>query len=345
MNAQFCVEIHNVRRGFTPARGQGDDQHRDCGTDRGNQHAHGEPVLRCRIRQQHNREIADNGRRRNGGEFAPDIDSPPVPSRNQHGRHRSQNNKNVLVGAQNAVQLGRDQQRRRGERKHADARSTHIVPFRAAGADKGPVDIVDDVRSAPVEMGVQSAHKRRQQRRDHNAFQAHRKQRIDHARIDRLRIGNVGKVDQRGQTHDDPRPAANRQVAKTEPVQRQHRVALASCRQGPLQKIAGSRRVVPPSDQQEYRKAEGFEVVVERRKQPHGLWRKPRRRPQCRYESALRREIDVGDHRQRDGAEHGQAELNQVGVDHAVQSREGGVEHRDRGEAHENKARYRDLAE
>ena len=187
-----------------------------------------------------------------------------------------------------------------------DAAHHHVVTLVGVGANEAAIEIVDEIRRAPVEMRRDRRHIRGEQARDHQAEDAVRQERqhrrvggvvADQAAIEireararcRRACGNTSIDDERD---DDPRPRAQRVVSDVEEQRAAERIALALRGEDALRDVAaaaGLRAGIPHrpprdrqrQDQHRQRQRPVVEIRQQLQRRRRDLRDQPDRPPTC----------------------------------------------------------------
>ena len=105
---------------------------------------------------------------------------------------------------------------------------------------KAPVEIVDQIAGAPIELRGDGGHVGRSERRDHQASQRRRQIGDHHAHISGFRFFEARKKNQRSQRHQNPRPRPDGVVRDVEPERRQQRMPLVFGAEHALRDVASA---------------------------------------------------------------------------------------------------------
>ena len=118
------------------------------------------------------------------------------------------------------------------------------MPLVTIGSHKPPIEVVDDVRGAPIELGGDGRHVGRKERGPQHASPSGREKVAHHHHVPGFLVRQPGIQHQRRQPDDDPGPWAEAVVRDREPERREERVALIARRHHALRDIAAASRLL-----------------------------------------------------------------------------------------------------
>jgi hypothetical protein len=196
-----------------------------------------------------------------GRDLAEGVHPPPEPAQQEQEPGAGADLQHQVKGRFGAFEKRGEQARHHHERQRGDPADQHQPLLGGRGVDEALVEIVHEVRRAPVQMGREGREERAQQRRHHDAHQACR-QEGQHGRIGQVvahhlgvHVGEgraqrveVGVDQQRAERDDVPGPGAQPVVDGVEQQRRADRVHFVLGREHALRDIpaaAGLRAGVP----------------------------------------------------------------------------------------------------
>ena len=284
-----------------------------------------------------------------GGDLAIGIDPPPEPAQNEDQSGAGADLQQDLKAFQGiADQRPGDEDRQGHEYDGRQAPDGHQFFIRRLRLDETPVEVVDDIRRAPVEMGGNGRHEGRHQGGQYQAEQPCR-QIAHHGGIGQvvvddagIEIGKggaqgcqIGKNDQGSQGDQYPRPGAQGVVGNIEEERSAHGVLFVLGRKHALHDIAAAARFgpgipnAPPLHRQRDDEQRDEHIRIVEIGQEIELAADVGVDEQV-FQPAHLRQAKHHD-RGPDRAGHGQQELKEVGEQHPPQSAQGSIDQGDDG--------------
>src|SRR5438876_8806364 len=116
-----------------------------------------------------------NGGADGGDDFAPGIDAPPIPAKDEHCAGAGTDAEDDGPPSGDRDELARNPSASKDEYDGKKFADVDVMLFGAVLDEEAAVEIVDEVRGAPVELGADSGHERGEKSGDHQAAQSGRK--------------------------------------------------------------------------------------------------------------------------------------------------------------------------
>ena len=289
---------------------------------------HTAPGEQRRPQQQHRQA----GRHRR--DLAPGIDPPPEPPGQQDRPDPRREVEHKREGRADVPVHEGDRHRPGRQHEGHQLGDAQVVPLRGIPPDKPFVEVVHQVRGAPVQLRAQRRDERGEERGQQHAAQSGREQHHDQPRVRAFMVYRPSAVDQRsirnqehrGQRRQHPGPGAQRVVRDVEPEDRTHGLPFVLTGDQPLHDDPATVGVFPrpPLD------ADESQEPAERRGEPALV---PDRRDdlqqpgvgQPRREGVEPADRLHGEDGQQCGPGHRPHELERVGHDDAPQPGPGRV--------------------
>ena len=238
-----AVRLRPQERGRDPGHGG----HRDRDEKR-RVRAQVDAVLGQDQQDQGDGEGADHGHH-----LAPGVDPPPEPAHEVEeagpGPDLQDHVEGVLGGVEHVDEPGRAEEQAEG----GEAPDQHVVRLGRVLLHEATVEVVHEVRGAPVEMGEDGRGVRGDEAAHHEADEAHGKE-LQHrgirdvvpeqvgveVRKGGLDVGELGVHEQRAEADQDPGPGAQHVVGDVEEEHRAQGVLLRLRREHPLGDVAAA---------------------------------------------------------------------------------------------------------
>src|SRR5205814_1182676 len=116
-----------------------------------------------------------NGGADSGDDFAPGVDAPPIPAKDEHCAGAGTDAEDDSPSSGDRNELARNPSTSKDEYDGKKFADVDIMLFGAAFDEEAAIEIVDEVRSAPIELGANSGHEGGEKRGDHEAAESRRK--------------------------------------------------------------------------------------------------------------------------------------------------------------------------
>src|SRR5256885_8638162 len=168
-----------------------------------------------------------NGGADGGDDFAPGVDAPPIPAKDEHcaGAGTDAEDDGPSRGDRN--ELARNPSASKDEYDGKKFADVDVMLFGAGFDEEAAIEIVDEVRGAPIELGADSGHEGGEKGGDHEAAESGRKKIAKDHDVALLVICGEGfagceaavrRIERKGdESSDDPWPGAQSVVRDVEP--------------------------------------------------------------------------------------------------------------------------------
>jgi len=175
-----------------------------------------------------------NGGTDSGDDFAPGADAPPIPPEDEHCASAGADAEDDGPSSGNRNELAGDPSASKDEYNGKEFADVDVMLFGVVFDEEAAVEVIDEIRSAPIELRADGGHEGSEKRGDHEATERGRKKIAEDHNVALFvivsegfagREAAVGGIQRQGdEGGDDPGPGTKRVVRDVEPERGAERI-------------------------------------------------------------------------------------------------------------------------